>query len=143
MYNLDVLGNDNFFVGSSSWLVHNANNSSLFKFQSGTGMAANFDTTGFHLNMGKKEVQVNFRRGELTAIIKGGGNLGSTELTQLKQFLNENKGEVRRQLQMGLQITDRLENTTGKLMGDRYIDDANRFRNERRDLKYFLKNGCL
>ena len=24
MYNLDVVGNDNFFIGEKSWLVHNA-----------------------------------------------------------------------------------------------------------------------
>ena len=32
MYNLDVLGNDNFFVGEKSWLVHNSNSNSLVTF---------------------------------------------------------------------------------------------------------------
>ena len=29
MYNLDVVGNDNFFVGEKGWLVHNAKNGCL------------------------------------------------------------------------------------------------------------------
>ena len=37
MYNLDVLGNDNFFVGQKSWLVHNATNAERTIYQLAIG----------------------------------------------------------------------------------------------------------
>ena len=40
MYNLDVFGNDNFFVGEGQWLVHNASYAALCKTLKSTGNPA-------------------------------------------------------------------------------------------------------
>jgi hypothetical protein len=144
MYNLTVAQDNTFFVGDGQWLVHNQN----FRLQSGTGMAANFDTTGFHLNMGSKEVQVRYVNGRLTATYKGGGAVTGSDLTQLTNFLNANSDEVRRQLQMGLENTDNIGNLAeDKLARGEQLTVAERraldFRAQARDMKFTLKVGCL
>lgn len=50
MYNLEVQGNHDFFVGDKSWLVHNAEISLQQK-----GGFADSDMKGFHFQYGKGE----------------------------------------------------------------------------------------
>jgi hypothetical protein len=146
MYNLVVARDHTFFVGEGQWLVHNPK--SPFSFQTNTGMGMNFYSTGFHLDMGSDEVVVKFENGVFSARLRGGGTLSDSELTKLRDFLNANSEKVREQIQAGLEMTDEIGNIAEQKLANgeqltRKEADALRFRAEGRDLKFFLKTGCL